>query len=208
VYNFFKISDSLKKRNELLSLFPIYNPLPVFVFNNYGKIIFENNPSKQDLPNIKHIKDICPQIADETKKYIKNEITDSLSYSNSKKNKFYAIIIKGIKEKNILIAYAQDITDAIKTDKEIIRTQKEIVYTMGEIGGKRSKETGNHVKRVAMYSFLLAKKLGMSEKEANFIKMASLMHDIGKVGIPDSILNKPGKLDKNEWGIMKTYAKP
>lgn len=90
---------------------------------------------------------------------------------------------------------------------EIIKTQKEIIYTMGEIAETRSKETGFHVKRVAEYSYILAKTLGLSEKDANILRLASPMHDIGKVGIPDEILKKPGKLDKNEFEIMKNHAK-
>ena len=90
--------------------------------------------------------------------------------------------------------------------KEIIDTQKEVVYTMGSIGETRSKETGNHVKRVAEFSYLLAKLSGLSEEEAQLLKLASPMHDIGKVGIPDEILNKPGKLTPEEFEIMKTHA--
>ena len=89
---------------------------------------------------------------------------------------------------------------------EIINTQKEIIYTMGEIAETRSKETGNHVKRVAEYSKLIALKLGINEQEAEILKLASPMHDIGKVGIPDNILNKPGKLTPEEFEIMKTHA--
>ena len=77
---------------------------------------------------------------------------------------------------------------------------------MGAIGETRSKETGDHVKRVAEYSFLLAKLYGLNEKEAQLLKQASPMHDIGKVGIPDSILNKPGKLNKDEWVVMQTHT--
>lgn len=89
---------------------------------------------------------------------------------------------------------------------EIINTQKEIIYAMGEIAETRSKETGNHVKRVAEYSKLLALKLGLSQEEAEILKSASPMHDIGKVGIPDEILKKPGKLTPEEFEIMKTHA--
>ncbi len=91
-------------------------------------------------------------------------------------------------------------------DKEIEATQKEIIFTMGAIGETRSKETGNHVKRVAEYSKLLATLYGMNEDEVELLKMASPMHDIGKVGIPDNILNKPAKFDKEEWEIMKTHS--
>ncbi|MCK5529527.1 MAG: HD domain-containing protein [Kiritimatiellae bacterium] len=89
---------------------------------------------------------------------------------------------------------------------EITNTQSEVVFTMGAIGESRSKETGNHVKRVAKYSYLLAIKYGMPEDEARLLEQASPMHDIGKVGIPDAILKKPGKLTEEEFKIMKTHA--
>ncbi len=78
---------------------------------------------------------------------------------------------------------------------------------MGAIGETRSKETGNHVRRVAEYSKLLALKYGMKEEEAELLKQASPMHDIGKVGIPDNILNKPGKLTFEEFEKMKEHTK-
>ena len=90
--------------------------------------------------------------------------------------------------------------------KEIEATQREVVFTMGAIGESRSKETSNHVKRVAEYSHLLALLYGLPPQEAELLREASPMHDIGKVGIPDAILNKPGKLTPNEWEVMKTHA--
>jgi response regulator RpfG family c-di-GMP phosphodiesterase len=77
---------------------------------------------------------------------------------------------------------------------------------MGAIGESRSKETGNHVKRVAEYSKLFALYYGLSKEEAELLKQASPMHDIGKVAIPDAILNKPGRFDENEREIMNTHA--
>jgi len=89
---------------------------------------------------------------------------------------------------------------------EIEATQREVVFTMGAIGESRSKETGNHVKRVAEYSKLLALYWGMDEEEAELLKQASPMHDIGKVAVPDAILNKPGKLDEEEFAVMKKHT--
>lgn len=105
-----------------------------------------------------------------------------------------------------VLCFYIDITEQIHLNAEIIATQKEVISTMGAIGETRSKETGDHVKRVAEYSKLLALKYGLGLKEAEEIKMASPMHDIGKVGIPDDILNKPGKLTVEEFEIMKTHA--
>ena len=92
-------------------------------------------------------------------------------------------------------------------NNEIEETQREVVFTMGAIGETRSKETGNHVKRVARYSEIFALHYGLSLSEAQMLRQASPMHDIGKVGIPDNILNKPGRFDKDERIIMDTHAK-
>jgi PAS domain S-box-containing protein len=99
-----------------------------------------------------------------------------------------------------------NVTPIVELNEEIIETQKEVVFTMGEIGERRSQETGLHVKRVAEYSYLLAKLAGLEDEHANLIKQASPMHDIGKIGIPDAILNKPAKLTPKEYEVMKTHA--
>ncbi|MFD0697002.1 DUF3369 domain-containing protein [Paenibacillus sp. GCM10027628] len=102
---------------------------------------------------------------------------------------------------NVSVAF-----ENIYLNDELESTQKEIIYTMGEITETRSQETGHHVKRVAEYSRLLAIKYGLSEQEAEVVRLASPMHDVGKVGIPDAILNKPGKLTEDEFDIMKTHS--
>lgn len=95
----------------------------------------------------------------------------------------------------------------ITANKDIEDIQREIIFTMGTIGESRSKETGNHVKRVAEYSYLLANLSGrLKEEECELLKQASPMHDIGKVAIPDSILHKAGKLNGLELELMKTHA--
>lgn len=98
------------------------------------------------------------------------------------------------------------VSEIIALDKEIQDTQKEVVFTMGAIGERRSKETGNHVKRVAEYSKLLAIFYGLDEADAEMLKQASPMHDIGKVGIPDAVLNKPDILDEAEKKIINTHT--
>ncbi len=102
--------------------------------------------------------------------------------------------------------YAAETIISAKLTFEIEETQREVVFKMGAIGESRSKETGNHVKRVAEYSKLLAIKYGLSEAEAELLKQASPMHDIGKVAIPDNILNKKGRFNDDERKIMDTHA--
>lgn len=103
-------------------------------------------------------------------------------------------------------SYSGKSIESVMLQQEIEETQKEIIFTMGEIGESRSKETGNHVKRVAEYSYVLALGMGIPQEEAEKLKLASPMHDIGKVAIPDAVLKKPGKLTDEEYDIMKTHT--
>lgn len=102
---------------------------------------------------------------------------------------------------NVAVAF-----DNIYLNNEIVDTQKEVIYTLGEIVETRSKETANHVRRVSEYSYIIAKAVGLKNEEAKMLRLASPMHDIGKIGIPDYILNKPGKLTKDEFEVIKTHT--
>ena len=102
--------------------------------------------------------------------------------------------------------YAAETLISAQLGQEIVETQREVVFTMGAIGESRSKETGNHVKRVAEYSELMALLYGLDKEEAELLKQASPMHDIGKIAIPDAILKKPGRFDDEEREIMNTHA--
>lgn len=117
--------------------------------------------------------------------------------------------IMDVFDKYLLDIYFANVSvalDNILLNEEIENTQREIICTIGEIVETRSLETGNHVKRVAEYSRLLARLYGLSEEEANMISLAAPMHDIGKVGISDRILNKPGKLTEEEFEIVKKHS--
>jgi hypothetical protein len=96
--------------------------------------------------------------------------------------------------------------DAALLQEEIQATQREIIFTLAETGELRSKETGQHVKRVAEFCSLFAGKYGLSEYETELLRLSSPMHDIGKIAIPDSILLKPGKLTAEEWTVMQTHT--
>lgn len=113
---------------------------------------------------------------------------------------------KDLENLSLAASYSGKSLESALLTQEIEETQKEIIFTMGAIGESRSKETGNHVKRVAEYSYLIALELGLPKWEAEQLKMASPMHDIGKVAIPDAVLMKPGKLTAEEYDIMKTHT--
>lgn len=90
---------------------------------------------------------------------------------------------------------------------ELSETRLEIIQRLGYAAEHRDNETGLHIIRMSHFSALLARTAGLSGQEEEMILNASPMHDIGKLAIPDRILLKPGKLDREEWEIMKTHAK-
>lgn len=94
----------------------------------------------------------------------------------------------------------------VAVQSPIIETQKEIVSRLGDVIEMRSRETGNHVRRVAQIAEFLALEYGLDRAEASILRMAAPLHDIGKAGIPDVILNKNGKLVDDEFEIIKTHT--
>lgn len=116
------------------------------------------------------------------------------------------------------VLYIKDCQDKIKLQsshlEELVRqrtraleaTRLEMIWRLGKVGEFRSEETGNHVIRVGYYSKVLAEQLGISREEQEMIFLTSPLHDLGKIGIPDRVLLKSGKLDSDEWEIMKTHC--
>ncbi|MEZ9621825.1 HD domain-containing phosphohydrolase [Vibrio sp. 10N.222.55.A3] len=94
----------------------------------------------------------------------------------------------------------------LKLQKQTLNIQKDMIHVLGEAIETRSGETGNHVKRVAKLSALLAKYRGLSHREVEMIEIISPMHDVGKISVPESILDKPGKLTDQEWEVMKLHT--
>ncbi|CAM3880369.1 Cyclic di-GMP phosphodiesterase response regulator RpfG [Vibrio aerogenes CECT 7868] len=112
-------------------------------------------------------------------------------------------------DKQLLKIYMQNISltfDNINLMVDLQETSQELVYHLSNAVEARSKETGAHVQRVALYCERLAQLYGLPDKNVQLIKHASPLHDVGKVAVPDSILHKPGKLDAEEWKIMKKHV--
>ncbi len=89
--------------------------------------------------------------------------------------------------------------------RELADTRFEIIRRLGRAAEYRDNETGLHIIRMSKYSQLLGRAAGMDKAQCELLLNASPMHDIGKIGIPDHILLKPGKLDADEWAVMKTH---
>jgi putative two-component system response regulator len=90
--------------------------------------------------------------------------------------------------------------------KEIRERERELIFRISRAAEFRDPETGAHIQRMAHYSQLIARKLGLSEMQQRLILQAAPMHDVGKIGIRDYILLKPGRLTPEEFEIMKRHA--
>lgn len=89
---------------------------------------------------------------------------------------------------------------------ELMETRLDIVRSLGRVAEYRDNETGMHIIRMSKFSQVLALAIEQSSQWGELLLNASSMHDIGKVGIPDNILLKPGKLTPEEWVVMKTHT--
>jgi response regulator RpfG family c-di-GMP phosphodiesterase len=98
------------------------------------------------------------------------------------------------------------VLESLVRQQQSENNQREFMYILGDAIEARSKETGTHVKRTALLCALISEKLQMPSAFTEAIKTAAPLHDVGKITIPESILHKPGKLDADEWEIMKRHA--
>lgn len=93
-----------------------------------------------------------------------------------------------------------------KATQELVASEHELIFRLSKAAEYRDPETGAHILRMSNYSKLIAKNLGLPETEQDLLLTAAPMHDIGKIGIPDQILLKPGRLDEQELNIMRKHA--
>jgi putative two-component system response regulator len=90
--------------------------------------------------------------------------------------------------------------------RSIQSSQRETIFRLSAAAEHKDSNTASHIRRMSEYSALLAMKLGLPEYDVDVIRQASPMHDVGKMGIPDSILLKPGTLTAKEWEVMKGHC--
>ncbi|MBO4679963.1 MAG: HD domain-containing protein [Lachnospiraceae bacterium] len=109
---------------------------------------------------------------------------------------FTGLNMKAAKEQAEKMLYLQELQDG----------ERDIIQKFAEISEAKSGETGQHVRRFAEYSAMLAKECGLNEDEVNHIRVASMMHDVGKLLIPREIIEKPGNLTDEERNIMQQHT--
>ena len=118
-----------------------------------------------------------------------------------------AIVMQRVKTHLALSDQKRELYQKVKLQtQELINTRYNIIQKLGRAAEFKDNETGNHVKRMSKYAYILALACGMEHEAADLLMNAAPMHDIGKIGVPDHILKKAGKLNEEEWLIMKEHA--
>lgn len=108
---------------------------------------------------------------------------------------------------NRLQNYSKDLEQAVRQrTAELEASRRDVIHCLARAAEYRDDDTGFHIIRVGKYVHLIAKSLGMSDEQADVLEQASQLHDVGKIGIPDDILLKPGKLTSDEFSSMQKHC--
>ena len=99
---------------------------------------------------------------------------------------------KDLENLSLIAVYSAKTVESTMLNAELEATQRDIIHILGDASEYRSQETGDHIQRVAEVSYNLAKFMGLPESYCQKIRLAAPLHDLGKIGIPDAVLNKPG----------------
>ncbi len=125
------------------------------------------------------------------------------------RNEFIINIFNALERRRIILeheGYERHLEQEVRDRTEDIRNREEqIALHLISASGYRDEETGQHIKRIGLYGEVLARKIGWSQEKIDYMRVAGPMHDVGKIGIPDEILRKPGKLSPEEFAIIKQH---
>ncbi|MBF0179185.1 MAG: two-component system response regulator [Magnetococcales bacterium] len=125
------------------------------------------------------------------------------------------IVLARVRTHLTMLAHRRNLEDLVKVrtaelmirNLELEETRQEVIRQLGRAAEYRDNETGLHVVRMSRYVYLLALRAGLGESEAEQLMIAAPMHDVGKIGIPDHILLKPGKLTDEEFAVIRTHCR-
>lgn len=117
-----------------------------------------------------------------------------------------AIVLARVNTQISLLRYQHDLEQKLQErTEEIVLTRMEVIRQLGRAAEFKDNETGTHVVRMSLYAKLIAQKIGLDHARVELIYLAAPMHDIGKIGTPDAILQKPSALDGDEWEIVRRH---
>jgi putative two-component system response regulator len=103
--------------------------------------------------------------------------------------------------------YAEELEQEVRArTAEVVASREEVIHCLARAAEYRDDNTGHHVVRVGRYAGIIARQLGFSRDRVEFIELAAQLHDVGKIGVPDAILNFTGKLDPEQYALMQKHC--
>ncbi len=204
--------DQAMYATSLVASNPQDNQKKLVVFSGRGEFERSEGKAIEEVLDEEQLQACQQALSEKTIVYRENYL---FAYCCSECNHNSMLFISGIPkhltdtQRHLIEIFSQNVQLAyenVQLQSEIEATQQELVFRLSEALEQRSTETGNHVKRVSHICYELAMGYGLSKREAELIRLAAPLHDVGKVGIPDAILNKPGPLTDEEWAIMQQHA--
>jgi len=144
--------------------------------------------------------------AAEVARILRNHAPDAI-FLNFQRPEFALLVMQALEaEVQGLPVVAFDALANARNYAELERTFVESVTALAEAVDRRDPYTGGHVRRVVTYSLLLGEELGLPPDELETLRLGTTLHDIGKIGVPDAILRKPGPLDEAERRLMEKHT--
>jgi len=176
-------------------------------------------PGMSGIDLLTHIKELFPEVA----VILVTAVDDRKTAIMTLELGAYGYVIKPFDRNEILINVANALerrrltllsreyensleSEVREKTREVREREEQIVFRLISASGCRDDETGGHIRRIGLHASVIAKDIGWNEESVADIRLAAAMHDVGKIGIPDSILRKPGKLTREEFEVMKTHT--
>ncbi|MBA7585929.1 hypothetical protein ES708_27922 [subsurface metagenome] len=198
---------------EKLAKFPTENPNPVLRISKDGTVLYHNSASESLLRHW-HYKEgkplqdrwfrfVLDALEDDNIKTVETEIDD----------KVISLTFAPIIEKDFVNVYGLDITERnqaeqklLQSHNKLLKTMEDTIYTIGKLTEARDPYTAGHQKNVSQIATFIAQEMKLPKDKIEGIRIASLVHDVGKISVPAEILNKPIKLSDIEFNLIKDHS--
>ncbi|MCF7890407.1 PAS domain S-box protein [Candidatus Bipolaricaulota bacterium] len=212
-----EIEKDLRKSEEEFRSYLENAPVGVYMLDEEGNYLEVNKTacemtgySKEELLDM-GITDLHPSQASEDareafeKLLDEGEMRTELSYTRKDGTKRHFLVNSVRISEDRYLGFTLDITERKKAEKKLEQTTLETLQALNRTIEAKDEYTGGHIDRVQRLSVKAGRKLGLSEEKLEQLRYASILHDIGKIGVPDSILGKPGELNEREWEEMEKH---
>jgi PAS domain S-box-containing protein len=191
---------------EKLAKFPTENPNPVLRISKDGTVLYHNSASESLLEHW-HYKEGKP-LQDRWFQFVLDALEDNdiKTVETEIGDKVISLTFAPIVEKGFVNVYGLDITERKQAEERLKKSMNATIDTTSKIIEARDPYTFGHQYRVCQLAVPLAQELGLSQDKVEGIRIASLIHDIGKISLPTEILSKPSKLTDIEFSLIKGHS--